>query len=340
MSSSRESEVTEPTSAKRDNRFIWLWPVEAGAVAGIALRLVFSGHAGGPYNAMESSFTLLVPLVVGAVTVAWAERTMRRSWRYYFWAAASANALFVLGTLVIMIEGLVCAVLAVPLFAVLGGVAGILTGALCRWTQWPRHTVYGIAALPLVFGTFEQRLPLPSTILTTDSTRMVAASRDEVWQRLLSAKQIRRTEIGDAWMYRIGVPLPESAASERRDGELVRHIVMGNGIHFDQVASVWEPGRRVLWTYRFCEDSFRPHALDDHVRIGGRHFDVLDTEYALSESAGGTLLRVRMRYRVSTNFNWYVRPIAQFLVRNFEETALAFYAHRAESGEPNAVSRE
>jgi hypothetical protein len=115
---------------------------------------------------------------------------------------------------------------------------------------------------------------------------------------------------------------------------------MGNGIHFDQVASVWEPGRRVLRTYRFCENSFPPHALDDHVRIGGRHFDVLDTEYTLSEIGSGTLLRVRMRYRVSTNFNWYVRPIAQFLVRNFEETALAFYARRAESGEQTATSRE
>jgi len=162
----------------------------------------------------------------------------------------------------------------------------------------------------------------------------------------LSVQHIQRSEIGNAWMYRIGVPLPESAASERRGDELVRHIVMGSGIHFDQVASVWEPGRRVVWTYRFSEDSFPPHALDDHVRIGGRYFDVLDTEYSLSETSGeplvprGTVLRVRMRYRVSTNFNWYVRPIAQFLVRNFEETALAFYAHRAVFGEPNLPPKD
>jgi hypothetical protein len=35
--------------------------------------------------------------------------------------------------------------------------------------------------------------------------------------------------------------------------------------------------------------------------------------------------------RVSTNFNWYVRPIAAFLVGNFEQTALNFYARRAAS---------
>lgn len=36
-----------------------------------------------------------------------------------------------------------------------------------------------------------------------------------------------------------------------------------------------------------------------------------------------------MSYRVSTNFNWYARPIADFLVGNFETAALGFYAHRA-----------
>ena len=93
MSSSRESEATELNSPKVSNRFIWLWPVEAGALAGIALRLVFSGHAGGPYNTMESSFTLLVPLVVGAITVVWPERTMRRSWRYYLGGSQRERAI-------------------------------------------------------------------------------------------------------------------------------------------------------------------------------------------------------------------------------------------------------
>jgi len=132
-------------------------------------------------------------------------------------------------------------------------------------------------------------------------------------------------------MYRIGVPLPLSATSEERNGELVRHVRMGKAGHCDRVATDWQAGRRVLWTYRFTKDSFPPHALDDHVRIGGRYFDVIDTEYTIDEIPGGSSLRVVMHYRVSTNFNWYVRPIAAFLVTNFERTALAFYARRAES---------
>jgi hypothetical protein len=88
--------------------------------------------------------------------------------------------------------------------------------------------------------------------------------------------------------------------------------------------------RSVRWLYHFSADSFPPHALDDHVRIGGRYFDLIDTEYSLRTVSEGTELRVRMTYRVSTAFNWYARPLASFFVGNFEEAALAFYAHRAE----------
>jgi hypothetical protein len=327
------SSPPESSSAAQRNLLSprWWWPLAMGVLVGIAFRLLYSKPAGGPYNAMMSSFTLLVPALVGAVTVVTAEWTRRRSWRYYFFAAALANALLVFGALALSIEGLICSVLAVPLFAFVGGISGLLTGALCRWGRWPRTSIYGFALLPLTFGAFEQSFPLPDGVITAEQSRSIAASPGEVWARLLSTESIRPEEMNGAWMYRIGVPLPLSAMSEERNGELVRHVRMGKDIHFDQVAADWEAGHRVLWTYRFTKDSFPPHALDDHVRIGGRYFDVIDTEYEIEATPAGSNLRVVMHYRVSTNYNWYVRPIANFLVANFEQTALAFYAQRAES---------
>jgi hypothetical protein len=279
---------------------------------------------------MMASFALLAPVVIGAVTVVAAERTARRTWGYYFWAAASANALCAVVALLVAIEGIICIILAAPLFVLLGGIAGLITGVICRLTQGPRRGIYGIALLPLILGGFEQRLPLPQTVLREERVLIVEAPAAAVWQQLLSARDIQPEEMNQAWMYRIGVPLPRSAVTESQSGTLVRHITMGKSIHFDQVATDWIPNQRVLWTYRFAEDSFPPQSLDDHVRIGGSYFDVLDTEYTLREVQGGSELRVSMRYRVSTNFNWYVRPIAAFLVGNFEATALHFYARRAE----------
>jgi hypothetical protein len=295
------------------------------------MRLVFSGKPGGAFNAMMLSFVLLVPVAVAAVTVYLAERAHRRSWSYYFWAGAGANALFVVGTLLINIEGIICAILIVPLFGLLGGIAGLLAGAICRKTVIPRDTLYCLAALPLLLGGFEQYLPIPQEIHTVERVRLVHARPKAIWPHLALAKDIRPEEIGSAWMYRIGVPLPLSAVSDSADGVIKRHITMGKNVHFDQVASDWAPERRVRWTYRFTANSFPPGALDDHVRIGGEFFDMIDTEYTLREVAGGTELRSTMRYRLSTPFNWYTRPLAAFLVGDFEDAALNFYARRAEA---------
>ena len=324
--------LSAPTQeAPRSELLRWLWPVALGASIGMGWRLAFQGHPNSPYNAMMASFVLLAPITIGAVTVAVSERTARRSWGYYFWAAAGANALWVVVALLVTVEGLICVVLAVPLFVVLGGIAGLLTGMLCRLARWPRRGVYGFALLPLLLGGFEQHLPLPQTVLREERVLVVEAPAAVVWQQLLSARDIQAREMDHAWMYRIGVPLPRSAVTETQAGALIRHITMGKNIHFDQVATDWVLNQHVLWTYRFTKDSFPAQALDDHVRIGGPYFDVLDTEYTLREVAGGSELHASMRYRVSTNFNWYVTPIAAFLVGNFEETALQFYGRRAES---------
>ena len=311
----------------------WWWPLLAGVLFGLILRMVYSGEPGDMFETMSGSFALLAPIAVSAVTVYVAELRARRTWAYYFWMGALANVLFVVGTFLIHIEGLICVILAAPLFSIIGGVAGLIVGAVFRWTRWMRRATYCFALLPVVLGTYEHYLPLPQNIHTVERTITVAAPRADVWDQLMTAPAIQPAEIDDGLMYRIGVPLPESAlAGETDEGSLVRRIRMGKGIQFDQIATEWEVCRRVRWRYHFTPDSFPPRALDDHVRIGGEYFDVLDTEYSLEPGRNGTTtLRVSISYRVSTRYNWYAQPVAELFVGNFEETALRFYAHRAEA---------
>ncbi len=122
----------------------------------------------------------------------------------------------------------------------------------------------------------------------------IAASPDVVWRQIHHATDIRADEVGHAWMYCIGVPLPLAGISEDRPDGRVRRITMGKDIHFEQVVLDWEEHRRVHWNYRFAVDSFPPRALDDRVMIGGHHFDLIDSSYKLQPTASGTQLRIRM----------------------------------------------
>jgi hypothetical protein len=329
-----EAEGQSPPPQDMRLPFAGWWPFLIGAASGVALRLVFSGRPGGAFSAMEASFIYLAPVLVGVVTVYVAESRSRRSWPYYFWSGFFANVLFVIGTLLIMIEGLICAILIAPLFGIFGGIAGLVAGLTCRLTRWPRHAVYSLAVIPVLLGVLEPLAPLPEQVRVLERKRMIAAPPQAIWQQLENARNIAPPEVEAAWMYRIGVPLPEAGVTEWTSCGPVRRITMGRGIHFDQVASEWEPNRHVRWTYRFAEDSFPPQALDDHVKIGGHYFDLRATEYTLTPSDSGTQLGIRMHYRVSTQFNWYAGAIADFLIGNFAEVVLGFYAHRAEARTP------
>ena len=303
------------------------WPVFAGAFVGVGLRLLF----GLGISPMTSSFILLAPLLVGAITVHVAERSRRKTWWYYAVAGAMANLFFVLGTLAILIEGWICALLIIPLMMIQGALGGLLMGAVYRFSGRPGRAMYSLAVLPLVLGAIEQELPLPERVREIERRIVIQAPPERVWQQIHHATDIRPEEVERGWAYRIGVPEPIAGVTVRTPEGLVRRITMGKGIHFDQVVVDWQENRFVRWTYRFDADSVPAGALDDHVRIGGKHFDLEDTSYTLTPKGNGTELVIRIRCRVSTNFNWYAEPIAQALLGNFGDVILDFYRVRSEA---------
>ncbi len=308
------------------------WPLAVGALAGVALRLVFSGKPGSPYAAMMGSFIYFSPAIVGAITVYVAERQQRRSWKYYLWAPFVANCVYVLGTLLIMIEGLICAIVIIPLFAALGSLGGLIMGAVCRLTNWPKHALYSIGILPLILGSVETNISLPERLGAVERTIVINATPDEIWQQILNVPNIEPDEIDRAWLFRIGVPLTKTGITSQTSDEHVRRVTMGKNIYFDEVITDWRDHRYLRWTYRYYDDSFPAYALDDHAVLGGHYFDIKDTSYTLMPQGDGTELKVRMQYRVSTQFNWYADPIARLLLENLEEINLAYYRHRSELG--------
>jgi hypothetical protein len=310
--------------------FSFVWPLLVGVLLGLGLRLAFFDHPNEASRVMEYPFIYFVPLAIGAITVYVAETRKRRSWSYYFWVPVLSTCIWIIGTLLIMIEGLICAILIIPLFSVIAGIGGLLMGAVCRRTNWPKHAAYSLAMLPLALGIMPGHDIAESKPGTIERTIQVGAPPDRIWHEIMYTRDIQPEEIGSALIYRIGVPLPLAGVVEQTPDGLVRKLTMGKSVYFDQVVADWQENRHVRFTYRFYKDSFPPYALDEHVRIGGRYFDMVDTEYTLTPIAqNSTAVRITMRYRVNTSFNWYSNYLAQVLIGNFEDRVLEFYRHRA-----------
>jgi uncharacterized protein YndB with AHSA1/START domain len=329
---SRSSEISAPADDGPLLPILKRYPVIAGAIFGVLLRLVFSGQAGSRWSAMTESFIYVVPIVVGMLTVYLAERQRRRSWRYYAVAPCAATALFVAGTMLMLIEGLVCAVVIIPMFAVLGALGGLVMGAVCRLTDWPKPVLYSAGVLPMLLASLGPLFPTPAEIGSIERSVVINAPAAVVWRQLNDIDNIQPDEMARAWAMRIGVPLPMSGKTRQTPQGLVRESRWGKMVHFDEVIEEWQPERYLRWTYRFAPDSFPRQALDDHVVIGGHYFDLIDTSYTLSpEGEGGaTRLTTRVQYRISTQFNFYADWAAQFLLGNLCEVGLHLYKRRSE----------
>jgi hypothetical protein len=310
--------------------FLKRYPIFMGAAMGLFMRvLVFDAEPGGARSAMAGAFIWLAHIMVGMVTVYLAERAQRRSWLYYAAAPSLAALLFIVGALAILYEGWICAIVIVPMFVAMASAGGLLMGAVCRWTSWPRPAVYSAAVLPLLLGIFGAQLPQPEQIGLIERSVFIQAPAAAVWRQLHEASGIRPAEVERAWAYRIGVPLPLSGVTEDTPEGKVRRSRWDKGVHFDELVQDWQAERYVRWTYRFAPDSFPKGALDDHVVIGGHYFDLLDTAYTLAPENNGTRLTMTVHYRISTQFNLYADWVAQALLGNFGEVILDMYGARA-----------
>jgi hypothetical protein len=306
------------------------YPIVAGALCGVLLRLAFSGPGGSSWSAMAGAFIFTAPILVGMVTVYLAERQQRRNWSYYVSAPFLATSLFVAGTLLILIEGWICALVIIPMFAVLGAIGGLVMGVVCRLTNWPRPTLYSFAALPILMASFGSTMPSPTGLGSIERTVIVNAPASVVWRKLNDIDNIQQREMAAAWALRIGVPMPMSGKTRETPEGLVRESRWGKLVHFDEMIQDWQPERYVRWTYRFSPDSFPRNALDDHVVIGGHYFDVLDTSFTLTAEGNVTRLTTKVNYRISTQFNFYADWVAQLLLGNLSEVGLRLYKSRSE----------
>ena len=335
--------MNEPHDAPHDRpapsrtlAFSGWYPYLMGAAVGLGLRLVFSGSPGNRYSAMLAAFIYLAPALCGAVTVYVAERRARRSWRYYLFAPWLSTALMVAGALTILVEGWICAIVIFPLFMLLGSVGGALMGLVCRLTRWPRHALYGFAALPLALGMVEPQLPNPVARSQASHSVFVDAPPGRVWEALNEVRDIREDELGAVWAYRIGVPRPLESLTETvavgpdTPTGHIRRMPWDRGVRFDGLVTTWRPGRELAWNYRFGPGAVPPGALDDHVQVGGHYFDLNETRFTLTPRGRGTELRIDVHWRTSTHFNWYANAAARLLIGNFTHGILDFYKARAE----------
>lgn len=327
--------MADPVSRQPSPRPLSMgWIVLGGAAYGVLMRLLFGmwpfvhGLTAGA-GPMLVSFLFIVPLAIGFWSVARlpVERcTLARS-IVLPWGPI---ALFLFVAALLMIEGSICLVLATPIFLAMASIGGLLGWVSMRFKP-SRGSTHAVLVLPLLLGVVEQRAAIADEHGHSRQSVHVAASPEHIWRLINDARGIAPAEMAQGWAWRIGVPYPVSALTVEDGGARIRKLRWQKGVHFDEPILDWDENRYIRWSYRFTPDSIPPGALDEHVEVGGRYFDLLDTSYRLDPEGDGTRLTIEVNYRVSTHFNWYAVRLGDFLVDDAARTILDFYKRRTEA---------
>jgi hypothetical protein len=339
--------MTEPTKIPKYLRGRWL--VLSGAFYGLIMRIIFSWlpstehfnnmtdklAASGP---MMSSFALLVPAIIGAISFYYVyEQAPTKKMRTHIlvekilFSGYSSTLCFFAGTAILLLEGSICIVIALPLFLMMSSVGSALMWVFLKFKKPSPNSINSLLLLPLLMVPIESQIGLPANNQAISESIIIQASPDKVWQLINHVDNIQPEEVQDGLAYKIGVPSPLDAIVVSEQGGRVRKVRLAKNVAFDMLISDWQENRFIKWTYRFTPESFPKGSMDEHVVIGGKYFDLVDTSYQLTPIGAATRLDIVVHYRISTNFNWYANPLGKLLIDNSAKQILSLYKNRAEA---------
>ncbi|WP_181259250.1 SRPBCC family protein [Pseudoduganella armeniaca] len=314
----------------RSPRFRSLWPLLVGVLYGLCLRLAFALDVG-EFSIVSKAFLLMTPFSLGALAVFVAARGERTSVRRDAAVAAKAMILFLIALFLMLLEGVICIVLVLPVFVVAAVLGGVLAGWLHRHMLDRKGTVSAFALLPLLLGPIEAALPPVQSEQLVSTTMHIAAPPEAVFDQLADVRGIRPEELGFAFVHLIGLPKPIEADMHGSGAGAVRVSRWEKNVRFEEVITHWQRPQAMHYRFHIPPGSIPRDALDEHVELGGKYFTVLDGGYDLAPAPdGGTELTLTTRFLNKSQLKLYGDLWGRMVLQDFHRSILGLMRRRAE----------
>ena len=302
--------------------------VALGTAYGLVMRTtVFDGET---QAVMTLAFLGAVPFAMGALAGALLGRGASIVSAVLLpWATV---ALSIAAALATGREGVICSVMALPLLMGAASLGGVLAWAVLRRGGGAPLVVLvcGGAAAPVGIVRWEAGAQAPRDERTVAGWIDIDAPREAVWREIARVRPIAPDELPLRASHLMGFPRPIEATLSFEGPGAVRKASFERGLVFTETVTTWRPLEELSFT--IAVDPVPPEALDEHVTIGGPHFDVLDGTYRLEAlPAGGVRLHLSSRHRLSTRFNAYAGWWSDLVMSDIQGAILDVVKARAEA---------
>lgn len=310
-----------------------------GTLYGLAARLLIETEAARQFQTMTLSFLFGVPSVIGAITIYFGTESQKASRLFRVCMPWVTVLAFLYTTIITYLEATICVVMLLPAFMLSASIGGVIMGKIIDGLKRKQHTLNVVLALPFILAPLESQFRSPTSIRTVDTDIVIEADKHTVWENIKSVRAIRDEELKWSFAHFIGIPKPiQSELTEEKVGG-VRHIKWEKGIRFREKITDWD--LYDSFSYVIQVDHIPPEAIDKHVEVGGKYFDVINGGYKLTEiNKNITKLTLSCTYRVTTNFNFYSELWADFIMDDFQIVILNVVKERSENSYPLTTAKK
>lgn len=235
-------------------------------------------------------------------------------------------------------EGLVCILVALPLWLAAGLGGGLATWFIHRRqlimsekSGAPRLKVVGLLALPFALLYAEEASPPEWQTRTVVRSVEIAAGAQEVWPLLVAIPAVAPGEGIATFTHDVaGIPRPSEARLVSREGRLVREGRWGADIRFEERVTALEPGHRIAWDFAFPDDSVQRYT-DHHISPDGPLLKIAQGGYTLTPLADGRVrVTLSTTYRMRSRLGWYLELWGEQMLGDVHDNVLAIIRQRAE----------
>ncbi len=279
---------------------------------------------------MLTSSLFLVPFLMGLITA------------YFFDTVTEARTIvkilmplmsilgFVVTCVLLGMEGVICALMALPIFAVMA-IIGAGIGVSIFKRNRNKLLVSALLALPLLIAPIESQFQFSEKIFSEHTSITIHATDEVVWQNLTRVRPISERENQPSLFQFMGFPRPLEAELDTVTVGGVRKAIFERGLYFTGTVTQMQPLRTLAFRIEADPNSIPPAALDEHMMVAGKYFDVLEVCYEIEKSRNGTiLLPLSSQFRLSTRFNFYSGFWSKLIMRDIQENILKIIKSRSE----------
>lgn len=311
---------------------IRLTAIVLGVLYGLVLRIVFQWGPLHPFvSTMSLAFLALCPFSVGAMAVLMSAGGEKISVPVQIRQTVFAVNACYIAVILLALEGSICLVMASPLFFGAALLGGLVAGFVHNHFRMGRRMLPVYALLPIAFAPIESLQTIQPHEQTVTNTIYIAAPPEHVFNQLANVRHIRPEELGFTFVHAIGFPRPLEAQMDGQGVGQVRTSRWEKNVWFQEVITDWTPGQSLHYKFHIPPGGIPRDALDEHVEIGGEHFDLIDGGYDLRAMPdGGTELSLTTRFVNKTRLKTYVDLWAKLVFKDFHRSILGLMKKRAE----------